>query len=184
MPYSYPNNIPLFAKNKSASVQKVTVEVFNTTFKDTGSEQKARQAALAAMSNAEAANKKKANKQATLKSTNESLKQGLYVVLVPDEVDAHGDTYDKETVRKACENFNESNAKSNLFHLVETDLFTVIESYIAPVDMNFDTEIVKAGTWLVKLQFSDALFEGVLNGLYSGVSIGAMASCENLEKDN
>ena len=181
MPYSYPNNIPQFAKKQTADVQKVTVRVFNETYNKTQSEQKARQAALAAMKNAREA--KKTEKTAMLKSSDALLKQGLYVVLVPDEVDAHGDLYDKITVNKACENFNKSNARANLFHMLDTDSFSIIESYIAPVDMQFQEEVVKAGTWLVKLQFSDELFEGVVNGLYSGVSIGAMALTEKIDTE-
>jgi len=125
--------------------------------------------------------KSNTNKTGLLKSSNELLKQAVYVVLIPDEVDAHGDIYSEETVRKACENFNKSNARSNLFHIVNTDSFSVIESYIAPVDMQFQEEVVKAGTWLAKLQFSDQLFEGVLSGDYSGVSIGAMALTETID---
>lgn len=53
MPYSFPNNVPQWASKKSDAVQKVAIEVFNTTFRKTNSEQQARIASLAAMSNAE-----------------------------------------------------------------------------------------------------------------------------------
>lgn len=58
MPYSM-SNVPQWASKKSKSVQKVAVEVFNQTLRDTGSEEKARIASLAAMKNAEEAEKKK-----------------------------------------------------------------------------------------------------------------------------
>lgn len=61
MPYSK-SNPPQWASKKSDSVQKVAIEVFNQTLKDTGSEEKARIASLAAMKNAEEANKKKVSK--------------------------------------------------------------------------------------------------------------------------
>lgn len=61
MPYSM-SNVPTWASKKSKAVQKVAVEVFNQTLKDTGSEEKARIASLAAMKNAEEANKKKVAK--------------------------------------------------------------------------------------------------------------------------
>ena len=51
-------NPPRWASKKSDAVQKVAIEVFNQTLKDTGSEEKARIASLAAMKNAEKANKK------------------------------------------------------------------------------------------------------------------------------
>ncbi len=58
MPYSM-SNVPQWASKKSKAVQRVAVDVFNQTLKDTGSEEKARIASLAAMSNAEEAYKKK-----------------------------------------------------------------------------------------------------------------------------
>lgn len=57
MPYSV-DNVPQWASKKSKAVQKVAIEVFNQTLKDTGSEEKARIASLAAMTNAEEAFKK------------------------------------------------------------------------------------------------------------------------------
>jgi hypothetical protein len=51
-------NPPRWASKKSDAVQKVAIEVFNQTLKDTGSEEKARIASLAAMKKAEAAFKK------------------------------------------------------------------------------------------------------------------------------
>jgi hypothetical protein len=52
------DNVPQWASKKSMAVQTVTIRVFNQTLKDTGSEEKARIASLAAMSNAEEAEKK------------------------------------------------------------------------------------------------------------------------------
>jgi hypothetical protein len=57
MPYSA-DNVPQWANKKTKSVQEVAIRVFNQTLKDTGSEEKARIASLAAMKNAEEANKK------------------------------------------------------------------------------------------------------------------------------
>jgi hypothetical protein len=57
MPYSA-DNVPQWASKKTKSVQEVAIRVFNQTLKDTGSEEKARIASLAAMKNAEEANKK------------------------------------------------------------------------------------------------------------------------------
>jgi hypothetical protein len=51
-------NVPQWASKKSDAVKKVAIEVFNQTLKDTGSEEKARIASLAAMSNAEESFKK------------------------------------------------------------------------------------------------------------------------------
>lgn len=45
MPYSYPNDLPSWAKNLPAGAQKIAVKVFNAVLEETGSEDKARQAA-------------------------------------------------------------------------------------------------------------------------------------------
>ena len=58
MPYSK-DDVPTWASKKSKSVQEVAIRVFNQTLKDTCSEDKARIASLAAMKNAEEAEKKK-----------------------------------------------------------------------------------------------------------------------------
>ena len=58
MPYSK-DDVTTWASKKSKSVQEVAIRVFNQTLKDTGSEDKARIASLAAMKNAEEAEKKK-----------------------------------------------------------------------------------------------------------------------------
>lgn len=120
--------------------------------------------------------------QQITKSVNEDLMQATYVVLVPDDVDLHGDTYSEEEVRKACHNFNNHCMKANLFHLVETDGFVIAESYIAPTDFILDEVFVKKGTWLATLQYLDEdLWEGVKNGDIQGVSIGAVANVEMLD---
>lgn len=115
------------------------------------------------------------------KSVNEELKQSTFIALVPDETDLHGDIYDEDEVRKACHNFNQFCRKANLLHLVDTNGFSIVESYILPSDIVLDETPVKKGTWLTVLQFNDdELWEGVKSGEYNGVSIGAMASVENL----
>jgi hypothetical protein len=52
------DNVPQWASKKSMAVQTVAIRVFNQTLKESGSEEKARIASLAAMSNAEEAEKK------------------------------------------------------------------------------------------------------------------------------
>lgn len=122
------------------------------------------------------------NKIPIAKSLNEELKQGLYVVLEPEVVDAHGDIISETEIRKACHNFNQSLAQANLFHLLPTTSFSVVESYISPVDMQVGEQIIKSGTWLANLQFSDTLWEDVKAGKFSGVSIGAMGIREEIEE--
>ena len=76
-----------------------------------------------------------------IKQANEELKQATFLVLSPDEVDLHGDVYDANEVRKACHNFNTYCRKANLLHLFDTDTFSVVESYIAPVGMQIGEQV-------------------------------------------
>jgi len=118
------------------------------------------------------------------KAVNEELKQVLYVAMLPDITDLHGDNTTAEEVRKACHNFNQHCKKANLFHLIETDTFSVVESYIAPTDFVLGEVLVKSGTWLVNLQIhDDDVWELVKSGQINGVSIGALASVQTIEED-
>ena len=115
-------------------------------------------------------------------------RQALFVALMAhkDEssFDLHGDTYDAEEVEKACHSYNTSCMKTNLGHLVMVDdnVCSVIESYIAPVDMQIGDQYVTKGSWLQVWQFADDdLWQGVKSGEWSGISIGCMAQVEEIE---
>lgn len=119
------------------------------------------------------------------KATNDELMQATFVVMVPDEVDLHGDTTTEEEVRKACFNFNKFCMKANLLHRVMTDSFEFAESYIAPTDFILGEKFVKKGTWLCTVQcLDDNLWELIKSGKINGVSIGAMARVEDLEEED
>lgn len=129
--------------------------------------------------------KKRTSNVPVFKQAQEELKQATFLVLSPDEVDLHGDIYDAVEVRKACHNFNIHCRKANLLHLFDTDAFSIVESYISPVEMQMGETIIKAGSWLTVLQFNDdSIWEGVKNGSYTGVSIGGVAQAELLNEDN
>ena len=115
------------------------------------------------------------------------LKQVTYVAMRADTTDAHGDYTSADEVRKAKESFNKALLKkqtmSNLFHMYETNTFDVIESYIAPADMMLNGHLVRKSDWLMTLQInSDNLWDMVLKGEVVGISIGAVARVENLDK--
>lgn len=119
-----------------------------------------------------------------VKATNEELKQATFLVLAPDEVDLHGDIYSADEVRKACHNFNQHCMKANLLHLVETDTFDIVESYISPVDMVLNDVIIKAGSWMSVIQVhSEEIWSDIKNGSLTGVSIGGRATTEYLEEE-
>lgn len=121
------------------------------------------------------------------KALDEEDRKALFVVLEPDVVDLHGDTYTAAEVEKACDNYNEHCRVANLFHQVVTEEATVIQSFISPASFTTDTGVeIQKGTWLQWWHFpetevGESLWQGVKAGDINGVSIGAMAQAEELE---
>jgi hypothetical protein len=119
------------------------------------------------------------------KATNDELKQATFIVMVPDEVDLHGDITSEQEVRKACHNFNKYSMKANLFHLVETSTFEFCESYVCPSDFVLGDKFVKKGTWVATVQcLDDSLWELIKSGEINGLSIGALAAVETIEEED
>lgn len=115
------------------------------------------------------------------KALNEEIMQVTYVAMQPG-ADLHGDLVDVETIRLAKESFNKSAQRANLFHMVMTDSFNVIESYQIPCDVSLNEHFVEKGSWLMTLQVHDPdVWELVKSDEINGISIGAMAEVENLE---
>lgn len=116
------------------------------------------------------------------KALNEELMQATFIVMVPNEVDAHGDVTSEEEVRKACHNFNKHSMQANLFHMVQTETFEFAESYILPTDMILGEHMVTKGSWLCTIQcLDDELWALIKSGDICAVSIGALAHVEDIE---
>lgn len=122
------------------------------------------------------------------KALDDEKRMALFVVLEPDVVDLHGDTYTEAEVEKACNNFNTHCGTANLFHQVETKEADIVQSFISPSTFTLDNGVVvKKGTWLQWWHFpetetGDLIWKGVKSGDINGVSIGAMATVEDLTK--
>lgn len=120
------------------------------------------------------------------KSTNEVERKALFVVLAPDEVDAHGDTYSAKEIEKGMQNFNRHCMKANLFHMVETQEAEIIQSYTTPVDMYIGDKFITKGTWIQEWYFPETevgekLWKSVVAGEVNSVSIGCTANVEEIE---
>ena len=127
------------------------------------------------------ANKMKAGDESEtpiIKALNKELRQATYIVLEPDTVDLHGDTYEAKEVQKAAHNFQIYCRKAFKNHEKEIDGAKIVENYIAPSDMQVGEKMVKKGTWLQVWQFDKPTWKQVKKGKYNGVSIGAYAKAE------
>ena len=121
------------------------------------------------------------------KALDEEQRMALFVVLSPDEVDLHGDTYSAEEVEKACINFNTACMKANLFHKVETEEAKIVQSFINPANFTTDDgREIKKGAWLQWWSFPETevgeqIWKSVKAGDINGVSIGAVCTVEEIE---
>lgn len=186
MPYSA-DNPPRWASKKSKAVQKVAIEVFNTTLKDTADETKAQRASMKAMTNAEKAFKKKTNKALINKSLDNEKRLATFVVLEPQNIenvsDGHGDFYDEETILDACIQFNKSlnERKGTLYHMVDTEGYSFVESYVTLADMDIDGQIIRKGTWLQTIYVSsDWIWNGIKDGTFNGLSVECIGTVEDI----
>jgi hypothetical protein len=123
----------------------------------------------------------------TTKAVDLEQRRALFVVLEPDTVDLHGDTYSAEEIEKACINFNTHCMKANLFHQVQIETAKIEQSFISPSEFTLDDgRLIKKGTWLQWWYFpeeeeSEKLWKAVKSGDINGVSIGCRAMVEELE---
>lgn len=190
MPYST-SNPPQWASKKSKAVQKVAIDVFNQTFKDTGDEDKSRIASLAAMKNKEDS-LKKTKKSLITKSLNDEKRLATFIVLEPQESDGstsdlHGDWYDEEAILDACIEFNKSLnlRKGKLYHMVDTEGYSFIESYVTLADMDLGSQVIKKGTWISTIYAqADWIWEGIKDGTFDGLSVECMGIVEDIEDTN
>lgn len=123
------------------------------------------------------------------KSLNEEKRLATFVVLEPQEddgmtTDLHGDYYDEETILDACIQFNKNIhlRKGKLLHMVETQGYSFVESYIAPVNMSIGGVTIKKGTWLQTIYVeADWIWEGIKDGTFNGLSVECMGTTEDIE---
>jgi hypothetical protein len=118
------------------------------------------------------------------KAVDEELKQVTYVAMIPDHTDLHGDYTSENEVRKAKESFNKSMMRANLFHMVMTDTFDVIESYQLPADSELNGHFISKGTWLMTLQVkSKDIWQQIKSGEIVGLSIAAIAYATEVNQE-
>lgn len=101
------------------------------------------------------------------------------VIYEPDTKDAHGEWMSPETLVKAKQSYDIGVAagivKENLFHMEETDTFTILKTWIQEeldVVVVETQEVIKAGTWVAKVRYNDPkLWELKKAGVVGGLSI-------------
>lgn len=108
------------------------------------------------------------------------------VVLIPDQVDAHGDIMSADVIEEAAHNFlAEYNTKTTmgLMHKDMNPPIDLVESYIAPMEMVLGTQVVKQGSWVITARVNDkTIWQKVKDGKLTGFSIGGKAKVQPLKQ--
>ncbi|MBN7275096.1 DNA methyltransferase [Ligilactobacillus pobuzihii] len=102
------------------------------------------------------------------------------VVYEPDVEDSQGDSMGAAEIEKAAHGFMENYQQIDKQHDFTTHAGQVVESYIAPADMEIGMQTVTKGTWVLVTKATDEIWDAIQKGDYTGYSLAGQA--EVLEK--
>ena len=113
------------------------------------------------------------------------------VIYEPNTPDAHGEWMTAETIALGKANFDKAHeagvVKENLFHMIETDTFTIEKTWIQE---EFDVvvigteQVIKAGTWVAKVKYHDpVLWDLKKSNVVGGLSIQCSGSVNTETKE-
>ncbi len=111
----------------------------------------------------------------------------LGVVYAPDVLDTDEEFAKAETIEKAAWDFMSDLQKDTGVYVdqdglddghkqVRKRVGTIVESYVAPVDMEIDGETVTKGTWLLGVVWNEDMFKLVKSGERTGLSMYGRAT--------
>ncbi|MDX5886270.1 XkdF-like putative serine protease domain-containing protein [Bacillus cereus group sp. BfR-BA-00999] len=118
-----------------------------------------------------------------IKSDDEAERLVYGIVYEPDTIDAHGDFADAKTIEKAAHEFMLKYRQIDKNHDFVAGVGEVVESYIAPVDMELNGEPVKKGTWILTTKADEETWEAVKKGEFQGYSLAGVAETEVIEEE-
>lgn len=105
-------------------------------------------------------------------------------VLIPDEVDAQGQVISAEEIEKTAHAFLAKynvRSQNGLMHRRGLRALECVESWIQREDVEFPTQNVVKGTWMMAVHVADDdIWARVLDKTYTGFSIGGYGTIERL----
>ena len=129
---------------------------------------------------------KQTTKVQVAKSLDVEKRRATFVVLEPQPEDStttdlHLHWYSEYEVAEGCYSFNKHCRKANLLHLIDTNGFQFIESYILPSEAIIGETKVKKGSWVATIEVEDNeqhdwIWEGIKDGTFNGLSIQCEAN--------
>lgn len=108
------------------------------------------------------------------------------VVYEPDVEDAHEDTMTADEIEKAAHGFMERQNTYNIDkqHDLDVDKGYVVESYIAPVDIQLGDQEIKKGSWIAGVKVTDDdTWTQIEKGEITGFSMFGVSKREEIEDE-
>jgi DNA adenine methylase len=107
----------------------------------------------------------------------EEKRQILGCVLIPEVPDAQNDIISEDEIANAAHEFmidyRKQQSEMGLMHKSTTSKIVILESFIAPVDMEINSNRIIKGSWLIKVKINDnQIWQDVKSGKLLGFSIG------------
>jgi hypothetical protein len=100
----------------------------------------------------------------------------LSAVLIPNHVDSWGTMFPPTTVKNAAFQFMINYQENKFMHMLPLgkEDVSIVESYIAPIDMEIQGRLIRRGTWMMGLIIhSEVIWDHIKRGTLTGFSIGA-----------
>lgn len=133
-----------------------------------------------------AAGKDAIQKQVQIAKVDDTKHIVIGVVYQPDVEDAHGDMMDAVEIEKAAHLFMENQHTYNIDkqHDLDADKGYVVESYIAPCDMEIGDQVIAKGSWVAGVKVTDNdTWEDIQKGEITGFSMWGVGKREEVEED-
>lgn len=102
------------------------------------------------------------------------------VALQPNVADTYGSIMAPESIRYTAYRFMMASRVIKVAHDTQIKAYPV-ESYIAPMDMHFQTgmygdQTVSKGSWVLGIKvIDDSIWAGIVSGHYTGISVGGLS---------
>ncbi|HDR7532984.1 TPA: hypothetical protein QCX69_004200 [Bacillus anthracis] len=101
----------------------------------------------------------------------------------PSTHDAHGDFMTAEEIEKSAHNFIAKYRNIDTQHDFNAGAGEVVESYVAPVDMEINGETITKGTWVLVTKATDEIWKDIKDGKMTGYSLAGVAETEVIEEE-
>lgn len=99
-------------------------------------------------------------------------KRLLYgIVYEPDSEDTYGDFMTEDEIEKTAHEFLEHYRNIDTEHNLLAGAGVVVESYVAPVNLNIGDNVIKAGSWVLVTRASEDIWEAWKDGEITGYSM-------------